>query len=199
MPDATAGTPALKVLGICGSLRKESFNRRLLQAARELAPTSLSISIFERLGEVPPYNYDVESEGDPEPVTALKAAIGGADALLIATPEYNYGVPGVLKNALDWASRPAAKTVLKGKPVAILGASTGRGGTIRAQLHLRQVFIFTESYVMLKPEVLVARAAEMFDGQGQLTDEKTRELLAKHLAAIPAWVRRFRDGQAATG
>jgi chromate reductase, NAD(P)H dehydrogenase (quinone) len=193
MSESPGGTPPLKVLLICGSLRQRSFNRGLLKAAVEVAPPELSFTWFDRVGELPLYNADVEKDGDPEPVAALKFAVAAADVLLISTPEYNYGLPGGLKNAIDWASRPPATSVLKGKPVAIMGASGGRGGTIRAQLHLRQVFVFTETYAMVKPEILVATAAEKFDDAGRLADEQTRNFLTKFVAAIPAWARRFRN------
>ena len=153
----------MRVFGIAGSLRAGSFNRSLLRAAVELAPDGMEIGIFERLGEIPPYNEDVEKSGDPEPVAALKKAIREADALLIATPEYNYGVPGVLKNAIDWASRPPRDSVLARKPAAIMGASPGQGGTVRAQLALRQSFLFTQIHALLRPEVLIASAGEKFD------------------------------------
>jgi chromate reductase, NAD(P)H dehydrogenase (quinone) len=179
------------VCGIAGSLRRGSFNRALLRAASEVAPPGMEIRIFERLGDVPAYNADVEAVGDPEPVAALKQAIGGADGLLIATPEYNYSVPGVLKNAIDWASRPPAATVLKGKPTAIVGASGGVTGTARAQLALRQSLVFTQSPVIPAPEVLIARAADKFDAEGRLTDEATRKYLAQHLVSFAAWIRRF--------
>jgi chromate reductase len=124
-------------------------------------------------------------------VAALKAAIREADALLIATPEYNYGVPGVLKNAIDWASRPPGRSVLAGKPAAIMGATPGPTGTARAQLQLRQAFVFTETYVLLKPELLVARCQEKLDADGRLTDEPTRERVRQLLAALRAWTERL--------
>src|SRR5688572_23791882 len=127
----------LLVCGIAGSLRKASLNRALLRSAQELAPANMEIRIFDRVGELPLYNEDVDKAGDPEPVAALKRAIADADALLIATPEYNQGVPGVLKNAIDWASRPPRGSVLAGKPTAIFGASPGVTGTARAQGHPR--------------------------------------------------------------
>lgn len=126
-----------RALGIPGSLRSGSYNRALLRAARELAPEGMGIDTFE-LHDVPPYNGDVEAEGDPRPVVALKQAIREADALLIATPEYNRGLPGVLKNAIDWASRPPLASPLARKPAAVMGASTGMGGTARAQEQLRR-------------------------------------------------------------
>jgi NAD(P)H-dependent FMN reductase len=125
----------------------------------------------------------VEAEGDPEPVAALKAAIRQADALLIVTPEYNFGVPGVLKNAIDWASRPPRGSALQGKPAAIMGATPGMGGTGRAQMQLRQTFVFTQTHAVLSPEVLVARAGEKFDASGHLTDEPTRKFVAQLLPA----------------
>lgn len=181
------------VLGIAGSLRRESYNRALLGAAQRLAPPGVTVERYERLGEIPTYNEDVRvGQGEPEPVRDLKARMAGADALLIATPEYNYGIPGVLKNAIDWASRPPDTSPLRHKAVAIMGASTGLFGTVRAQLQLRHVFVFTESYVLGKPEVLVTRAADKFDGAGELTDAATGDQLAKQLAALVAWAQRLR-------
>ena len=182
----------IHVLGIAGSLRAGSFNRHLLQAAVELAPDGMEISHFERLGDIPPFNQDVEAKGDPEPVVAFKRAIAEADALLIATPEYNYGVPGVLKNALDWASRPAGKCVLQRKPTALMGASPGAQGTARSQLQLRQMFVFTETYVLPKPEIYVARAHERIDATGRVTDEVTRRLIGELLQALAAWTTRLK-------
>jgi chromate reductase, NAD(P)H dehydrogenase (quinone) len=181
----------LTLLGISGSLRHASYNTALLRAARELVPEGMAIEIYDRLGEIPPYNDDVRQAGLPEPVADLRARIAAADALLIATPEYNYSVPGVLKNAIDWASRPSPDLVLQHKPVGIVGATTGNFGTVRAQLALRQVFVFTESYVLLKPEVLVRQAASVFS-DGRLTDEPTRDLLRQFLAALAAWTHHHR-------
>lgn len=175
------------VCGVAGSLRKGSFNRSLLRAASELAPEGMSIRIHD-IADIPPYNADVEAAGDPRPVVAFKDAIRGADALLIVTPEYNYGLPGVLKNAIDWASRPPTQSVLRHKPAAIMGASPGGGGTARAQLQLRQSFVFTQTPVVLASEVLVARAHEKFDPEGRLHDEKTRELVKGLLVALADWL-----------
>ena len=186
----------LRVLGIPGSLRAGSFNRALLRAAVELAPAGMEITIFDGLGAVPLYDADVEAKGDPAPVAALKTAIREAGALLIATPEYNYSVPGVLKNAIDWASRPPGKSVLNGKPAAILGASPGGTGTARAQLALRQSFVFTDTPTVLRPEVLVPRAHEKIDAQGRLTDEPTRQSIRKLLEALVQWEARLRPGAA---
>src|SRR4051794_21022536 len=186
MPDERS----LRVLAFAGSLRTGSFNRSLVRAARELAPPDVTIDAFDLSG-VPLYNGDVEAEGDPEPVAAFKQAIRGADALLIATPEYNHGVPGVMKNAIDWASRPPPQAPLDAKPVGILGASPGLTGTARGQSQLRQAFEFTNSFCMPQPEVLVFRAHEKFDAGGRLTDEKTREVLGRYLVALAAWTGHF--------
>ena len=181
---------SIRVLGIAGSLRAASFNRALLRAAAELAPAGLAIDLFEGLGAIPQYNADVEAQGDPAPVTALKTAIREADALLIATPEYNYGLPGVLKNAIDWASRPPGTCVLNGKPAAIMGGTPGGTGTARAQLALRQSFVFTDTRALLQLEVLVARAHEKIDANGRLTDEPTRQLIRRLLESLADWTRR---------
>ena len=182
----------LVVYGIAGSLREGSYNRALLRAARELAPEDLEIRIFDGVGEVPLFDADVEKEGDPEGVTALKEAIGAADGLLLVTPEYNHGVAGVMKNLVDWASRPPRGSVLNGKPVGLMGATPGMTGTARAQSMLRQSLVFTNSPAMLQPEILVARAHEKFDGEGRLTDERTREYLSgTYLPALRDWVARF--------
>lgn len=181
----------IKVLGIAGSLRKGSYNRALLRAACDLAPEGLELRIFERLADIPLYNEDVRAQGDPEPVVALKEAIRRADALLWVTPEYNYSIPGVLKNAIDWASRPAKDSVLDGKPVAIMGATSGLWGTVRSQMHLRQVCVFTNMHPLNKPEVLVARALDKFDDDGHLTDDTTRGFVRELLEALAAWTLRL--------
>ena len=183
---------ATRVLGVAGSLRAGSFNRSLLRAAGELAPAGMEIVTFDGLREIPPYDADVEAREEPAPVAAWKDAIRNADALLFVTPEYNYGIPGVLKNAYDWASRPAGKSPLNRKPAGIMGVSGGNSGTARAQLALRQSFVFTETYGMLRPEVLVPRGAEKFDAEGRLTDERTREAVRKFLQAFALWIERFR-------
>jgi chromate reductase len=182
---------AIRVAGIAGSLREGSLNKGLLRAAVELAPAGMEIHIYNRLGDIPPYNDDVFQRGDPEPVTDMKAFIGGADAMLIVTPEYNYGVPGVLKNAIDWASRPSGKSVLNRRPTAIMGASSGLGGTIRAQHALRQTFVFTDTYVMPQPEIKIPSAAPLFDASVKLVDENTRQHVIKFLQAFAGWIARF--------
>ena len=182
----------MKVLGIAGSLRKGSYNRLLLGAACALAPEGLEITAYEDLRELPPYDQDLDAAGPPPVVVALRQTIAQAGALLIATPEYNYAVPGVLKNAIDWASRPARSSVLNGKPAAIMGASTGMSGTIRAQLALRQSFLFTKTPTMLNPEVTVPFCADKFDADGRLVDQITIDLVRQLMAALPGWVERFR-------
>lgn len=193
MAAETDGIAHLRVLGVAGSLRQGSFNRALLLAAADLAPAGMTVQLFERLGDIPPYNEDVEAQGVPEPVAAFKEAIQQADALLVATPEYNYGIPGVLKNAIDWASRPPGKSVLNKKAAAIMGATPGATGTARAQLALRQTFVFTETYALLRPEVLVAKASEKIDGGGYLKDESTRKHVRQLLEALIEWTFQLRQ------
>lgn len=147
--------------------------------------------------EIPLFNQDVEAEGDPEPVQALKRAIGEADALLVATPEYNHGVPGVLKNAIDWTSRPPRGAVLAGKPTAVFGASPGITGTARAQSQLRQAFVLTGTLVLPQPEILLYRAHEKFDDEVRLTDEKTWEYVGRLLQQLAEWTRRLQQVPAA--
>ena len=173
----------MQILGIVGSLRGGSYNRGLLRAAQELLPAGVEL-VEAEIGNLPFYDGDVEAAGDPETVVALKDAIRAADALLIATPEYNRGVPGVLKNAIDWASRPPLASPLTGKPVAIMGASTGRGGTARAQEQLRSALEFSRAEVLEQPEVLVPEAYMRFDGGGALVDEGTRAELAELLDTL---------------
>jgi len=180
----------LHVLAMAGSLRRASTNRGLVRAAAELAPAGTAIEIFD-LAPLPPFNEDVRVAGPPEAVPQLKQAIARADALLIATPEYNYSVPGVMKNAIDWASRPPNDTPLPGKPVAIMGASNGGFGTVRSQLHLRQVLQAVGLLCMPRPELMVSMSATKFDADGNLTDDATREGVRKVVEALVAWTRRL--------
>ena len=168
----------MRILGIAGSLRESSYNRSLLRAARELLPAGVEL-VEHDIATLPFYDDDVEAAGDPEAVVGFKQAIREADALLIATPEYNRGVPGVLKNAIDWASRPPLGSPLTGKPVAIMGASTGRSGTARAQEQLRAALEFSRATVLEQPEVLVPEAFMRFDEQGELVDGGIRAELAE--------------------
>lgn len=176
----------IKVLGISGSLRKNSTNKSLLKAAVELKPGNMEIGIFD-ISDIPLYNEDIQAAGDPEPVKLFKKKIAEADALLIVTPEYNYSIPGVLKNAIDWASRPVADSPLNGKPMAMMGAG-GRMGTVRAQTHLRQIAVYTNMLTLNKPEVLIADTREKFDKEGNLTDERSKQQVIKLLDAFVKWI-----------
>jgi chromate reductase len=185
-----------RILGISGSLRERSYNRALLQAARELAPEGVEIEEFD-LAAIPLYNPDVEAAGDPQPVAALRDAVRNADALLFATPEYNRGTSGVLKNAIDWLSRPAMASVLRWKPTAVIGASTGRGGTRRAQQQVRDALLFPGAIVLDEPEVAVPLAWEHFDEDGRLVDERTRESIRALLEGLAAAPRARQNAEAA--
>jgi len=187
---ATRSGPTLTFLGIAGSLRRASYNRGLIRTAIEVAPAGTKVVPFD-LANIPMYNGDVEADGDPPPVADFKRAIAAADALLVATPEYNHCVPGVLKNAIDWASRPARRSVLTGKPVAIMGASTGGGATARAQAHLRDGLAYTNGLVLPLPEVLVGHALDKFDDEGDLIDGATRDEVRDLLVSLAAWTRRL--------
>lgn len=179
---------ALRVVGIAGSLRRASYNRALLCAAQQLAPPSLRIEV-EELDDVPMFNADLDDTDPPEAVARLRLSVHAADALLLVTPEYNHGVPGVMKNAIDWLSQPLRQSVLDGKPTGLMGASTGFAGTARGQSQLRQAFVLTNTPAMLRPEVLVGRAHEKFDGTGRLTDEGTRQFVASFLELFAVWIR----------
>jgi chromate reductase len=181
----------LDVLGIAGSLRAGSFNRALLRAAVELAPPGMAVRAWDGVRDIPPYDGDVEAPGLPAPVQAMHQAIAAAGALLVVTPEYNHSIPGVLKNAIDWASRPAGKSPLRGKVVAIAGASTGAMGTVRAQDDLRRVLRTIGAFVVPSPEVLVGHAGQKLDPGGRLADEPTRKLLGRLLEALADWHRRL--------
>ena len=178
------------ILGFAGSLRKGSFNRSILQAALELVPGDAKLDIFDLEG-IPPFNQDLENQ-PPEKVKDFKAKIRAADAILISTPEYNYSIPGVLKNAIDWASRPYGDNAFEGKPVAIMGASPGMIGTARSQYHLRQTFVFLNMLPINRPEVMVSSANEKIDKDGRVTDAKTREKIRELLESLVAWTRRLK-------
>ena len=181
---------SLHVLTLSGSLRKGSLNSASLSAAAELAPVGVTLTPGSIQG-IPLYDEDLRGEGTPEAVTALAAAIASADAVLISTPEYNYSIPGVLKNAIDWVSRLDPQP-FAGKPVAIMGASMGRLGTARAQYHLRQVFVFLDAMVLNRPEVMIPAAHTLVDGSGTLTDETTRKHIDALVQALAAHARRLR-------
>jgi len=174
----------MRVLGISGSLRADSFNSGLLRAAADVLPPGAELEVFDGLKAIPPYDADDDLGPGPEPVRALREAISEADALLIATPEYNRGVPGGLKNAVDWASRPPLGSPLAGKPVALMGASTGRGGTALAQQQLRQALEFPRAVVLDEPQVLVPEAYLHFDDHGNLVDESIRAEVAELLDTL---------------
>jgi chromate reductase len=187
-----AETAALTFLGICGSLRKASLNAAALRAAGGLLPDGVTLKTAE-IHDIPLYDGDVEARGVPAPVQRLRAEIKAADAVLFCTPEYNYSIPGVLKNAIDWASRPPEQP-FAGKPMAMMGASPGMFGTARSQYHLRQVFISLDGKIMNKPEVMIAGAPAKFDAEGRLTDEPTRKAIAAMLAGLKAWTLQLRGG-----
>jgi chromate reductase len=185
----------MTILGIAGSLRKASFNRGALRAAQHLVPEGVSLEIFDLEG-IPPFNQDDEAH-PPERVVQFKQRIRAADAILMATPEYNYSIPGVLKNAIDWASRPYGDSAWDGKPVALMGASVGALGTARAQYHLRQVFVFLNMHPLNRPEVMIANASQRFDDKGNLTDEETKAHIQGLLAALVAWAKHHEGGRRA--
>ncbi|MCP4329638.1 MAG: NAD(P)H-dependent oxidoreductase [Alphaproteobacteria bacterium] len=180
----------MKIVAISGSLREASFNTSLLKAAQQLAPDDMDIDI-EDISQIPPYNADLHADGFPAPVLRLAERIREADAVLIATPEYNYSIPGVLKNAIDWVSRTENQP-FDGKAIAIMGASMGNLGTARAQYHLRQVFVFLNGLVMNRPEVFVGAAHDKHDGDGNLVHEDTRAFLVGYLEAVRDWVEKVR-------
>jgi chromate reductase len=181
---------SIKILGIAGSLRAQSFNLSLLKTAQESLPAGAQMEIFD-LADLPIYNQDLEQTLPPS-VERLKAAIKGADAILFATPEYNYSIPGVLKNAIDWASRPGGTSAWAGKPAAIIGASAGALGTARAQYHLRQILVALDMPTVNLPEVMIGGARDRFDANGQLTDEKSKQLLGSLLANLLNLTNRLR-------
>jgi chromate reductase len=181
----------VRILGIAGSLRKKSYNRGTLRAATELVPEGASVEIFE-LDGIPGFNQD-EEQNPPDKVAELKRKIREADAILFVTPEYNYSIPGVLKNAIDWASRPYGDNAWNGKPAAIMGASIGAIATARAQYHLRQMMVFLNMFPVNQPEVMIGNAGEKFDEQGNLTDEETRDFIRHLLQNLVDWTRRIAE------
>jgi chromate reductase, NAD(P)H dehydrogenase (quinone) len=173
------------LLGICGSLRQASLNRALLDAIADSLPVGSTMSLHGSL-ELPIFNSDTI---DPPGVTALKQAIASADGVVFAVPEYNYSIPGGLKNALDWVSRPPLSSPLRGKPIGIVGATSGMSGTIRAQIHMRQILLYSDAQVLAQPEVLIPRAHERFT-DGKLSDPSTRTLVGKFTEAFVAFIAR---------
>ncbi len=184
-----------RIVAFAGSLRRGSFNRALIDAARELAPDGMDIEVIG-IGDLPFYNADVEARGDPPAVATFKTSLAGADGILIATPEYNDGIPGALTTAIDWGSRLPARAPLAGKPVGLMGASPSQIGTARGQLHLRQLLSHVQARVLPPPELLVARAHERFDKDLRLTDEGTRKVLGQLLERFSRWIARERAAEA---
>jgi chromate reductase len=185
-----AMSEVVRVLGISGSLRKGSFNTALLRAAIAQAPANVAIEVAS-IADIPAYDEDVKAQGFPAPVARFRDQIAASDAVLIVTPEYNYSVPGVLKNAIDWASRPPSQP-FAAKALAIMGASGSSGGTMRAQYHLRQIAVYLDMHPLNKPEIFVRNAASAFDPEGNLTDETTKKLISQQLAALAVWARKLR-------
>jgi chromate reductase len=183
----------IRILGVAGSLRRESYNRAALRAATELVPEGANIEIFE-LDGIPGFNQD-EEQNPLAKVTELKKRVREADAILFVTPEYNYSIPGVLKNAIDWASRPYGDSAWNGKPAAIMGASLGTIGTARAQYHLRQMMVFLNMFPINQPEVMIGNASERFDAAGNLTDDATKEFIRQLLQNLVEWTRRISQPQ----
>lgn len=181
----------IRILGIAGSLRRLSYNRGALRAATELAPEGATVEVFE-LDGLPAFNQD-EDQNPPAQVVELKKRIREADAILFVTPEYNYSIPGVLKNAIDWASRPYGDSAWNGKPAAIMGASVGAIATARAQYHLRQMMVFLNMFPINQPEVMIGNAGEKFDQDGNLTDEKTKDYIRQLLQNLVEWTRRIAE------
>lgn len=183
----------IHILGFAGSLRKQSYNRSLLSAATEMVPGDATLEVFDLEG-IPPFNQDLEQQ-PPEKVREFKANIRAADAILIVTPEYNYSIPGVLKNAIDWASRPYGDNAFDGKPVAVMGASVGMLGTARAQYDLRRSFVFLNMFPLNQPEGMVPFAQDKVDSNGRVTDEKTRKKIRELLESLVAWTKRMELGE----
>ena len=184
----------ITIFAFAGSLRKDSFNKALLRTAADLLPNDAEMEIFDLEG-IPPFNQDLENE-PPAPVIEFKRKIKAANALLIVTPEYNYSIPGVLKNAIDWASRPYAENAFANKPVAFMGASIGMLGTARAQYHLRQSCVFLNLHPLNQPEVMVPFVNEKVDRSGRITDEKTKTRVQDLLQALIVWARKFQEESA---
>jgi len=181
----------IKVLGIAGSLRQGSFAKALLNNAKNLVPENMELEIFD-IKDIPVFNQDFENDL-PESIKIFKEKIKAADAILFVTPEYNYSIPGGLKNAIDAASRPYGNNSWEEKPVAIMSSSMGMLGGSRAQYHLRQVLVFLNMHALNRPEVMVPMVQDKFDDKLILTDDKTKQAIAEQLKALDAWTRKLID------
>ena len=179
----------LKILGISGSLRKGSYNSGALRAAVELCPDGAEIEVFD-IAPIPPFNQD-DDQDPPAIIREFKQKILSADAILFATPEYNYSIPGVLKNAIDWASRPYGQSAWEGKPAAIMGASIGGIATARAQYDLRKMMVFLNMFPINRPEVMIGNCSDRYDEQGNLADEPTRAIIKEMLEKLIAWTKKI--------
>lgn len=179
----------INILGIPGSIRRQSYNVSALRAAQTLAPDGVALNIFD-IGGIPAFSED-EEKNLPSKIMEFKKQIREADAILFATPEYNYSISGVLKNAIDWASRPYGDSAWSGKPAAIMGATVGTLGTSRAQYHLRQICVTLNMPVVNKPEVMISNASKLFDAEGNLTDESTKKHIRSLLESLVEWTYLF--------
>ncbi len=188
----------MRILGIAGSLRRGSYNHLLLRAAAERAPKGMTVDIYSEMKSMPLFDEDLEGQNGPEAVTRLRQQVLAADGILIATPEYNQSMPGVLKNAIDWLSRPPDE-VLAGKPVAVIGATSGRWGTRLAQAAVRQTLYAAEAIVLPKPALYLRNAANAFDSEGRLTDQATRGMLDAVLIAFTGWINLMAPRRSMTG
>jgi len=186
-------TEGVKLLGLVGSLRQGSYNKALMRTAMTLLPEGVTLEVFDIAG-FPPFNQDL-SQNPPDIVKDFKARIRAADAILVVSPEYNYSIPGVLKNAIDWASRPPKDNAWDGKPAAVMSASTGKLGGARMQYHLRQSFVFLNMYPINRPEFMLANAADYFDEEGNLKDEDTRKRIRDLLNSLADWTRKLKKLQ----
>ncbi len=184
-------TESITIFGFAGSLRKNSYNKALLRAAIELLPEDVKLEIFD-LDGIPPFNQDLEKQ-PPDRVKEFKERIRAADAILISTPEYNNSMSGVLKNAMDWASRPSGDNSFDGKPVAIMSASTGMIGGARAQMHLKQIISYLNMHLVNKPEVLVTFARQKFDENGALKDEAAKGFMRELIQNLVTWTRKLKE------
>jgi chromate reductase len=181
----------LKILGVVGSLRKGSYNKALMRTAMKLLPEGVTMDVFD-LAEIPPFNQDLERI-PPKIVSEFKSKIRASDAILFVSPEYNYSIPGVLKNAIDWASRPYGDNAFDGKPVAVMSASIGKLGGARMQYHLRQVFVYLNMYPINHPEFMLSNAADYFDEDGNLTDKETCRRIQELIEALAEWTLKLKE------